>query len=67
MKELTSKKTKHVQIVDDEVYRQLVSKGMIDRFNIVDIPARILKDKPIEIRQPITQPTKKQPPKTNIK
>jgi CRISPR/Cas system CSM-associated protein Csm4 (group 5 of RAMP superfamily) len=60
MKEITSKKTKKVQIISEETYKQLIEHGFKDRYVIRDIPERKLSNKPVEIISTI----KKQPPKT---
>jgi len=43
MKELTSKKTGKVQFVSDDVYKELVAKGLHKRYNVRDVKPIIAK------------------------
>jgi hypothetical protein len=54
MKEITSKKTGKVQIISEETWKNIVSRGWAKKFIAVDIPPRVLKApmiiKPKEIK-----------------
>ncbi len=62
MKEITSKKTKHVQVISDETWMQVIEKGWENRYTVVDIPGKIIRTPNLEteeIMQPkITKTTK---------
>jgi len=47
MKEITSKKTKKIQIITDETWDRIVAKGWKKRFIMIDMPEKKLKEVPI--------------------
>jgi hypothetical protein len=66
MKEITSKKTKHTQVISDESWMWLVANGRDNRYTVVDIPEKIIK-KPNLDTEEIIQPKITRTPKTEKK
>ncbi|MBE3086404.1 MAG: hypothetical protein IMZ64_09340 [Bacteroidetes bacterium] len=51
MKEITSKLTKKVQIISDEVWEKVIALGLKNKYTVKDIIEEKLKDTPIEIKK----------------
>lgn len=47
MRELISKRTGKVQIVNDETWTDIVARGWAKRFKVTELPIRELKDVPL--------------------
>lgn len=47
MKEITSKKTKLMQIIPENIWDWIVAEGIQKRFIVKDIPERNLKNPPV--------------------
>ena len=58
MKEITSVKTKAVQIVSNETWDSILRRGWGRRYKVRDIPSRSLKDVPAVISAPTKTKTK---------
>jgi adenine C2-methylase RlmN of 23S rRNA A2503 and tRNA A37 len=47
MKEIVSKKTGKIQIISDQIWDQIIEKGLEKRFTMTEIKERKLKDVPV--------------------
>jgi len=52
MKEITSKKTKLVQVVSDKTWEWITRQGWSHRFTVRQLPERPLKDTPPKLVKP---------------
>ena len=58
MKEITSKKTGHVEIVTEEVYADIVARGWAKKYTVDEVVERKLKEVPKIIPPEVQTKTK---------